>query len=344
MPLTHDQLADFTKATISNFKQAKWTDISLPLVEYVATDFIDKAAVEKGGDLIKFDVQTSNLGLARNTGLYAQDVTGVGDVLVQGQIPWTKQTVNYSYDIDEDEFQSERETIVRLLMLREHVAMNDLAELNEVNLWSGPSSSSDQRPMGVPHWIVKDATTTVGGAFNGGNPSGWTAGAGNISSTTYPRWKNWTFGYTNPTVDDLVAKVKKSLFFTNFKAPHPHPELGYGKSQYSMFTTYRVIEPLERQCETRNDNLGSDLAKYIGQVTIAGVPMKAVHYLENADTSDPVYGINWKAFKPFTKSGRYMVRSKPKQSPTQHTVFTVHIDSWMNYGCLNRRLLWVGSK
>lgn len=342
--LTHEQLADFTKATISNFKQGSWTDLSLSLQEYVFPDFAAKAGVETGGDQIKFDVQTSNVGNWRDAGLFSQDQTSVGDVLTQGSIPWTKQTGNYSYDIDEAEFQQDPRTIVSILALREHQCMNAMAEFMEQRLWGSPTGTTDNRPMGIPFWIQKDATTTVGGAFNGGNPSGFTAGAAGISSTTVPAWKNWTFGYTNVTTDDLILKIKKSLWNTNFIAPDPYPELKLGKSMYNIYTTYRVREPLERLAESRNDNLGSDVARYVNQVTIGGVAVKAVPYLETNDTSDPVYGINWKALRPYFKSGRNMKRSAPKQSPTQHTVYTVHIDNWMNFACFNRRLLWVGSK
>ena len=251
--LTHDQIDDFTAATISNFRRLKYTDISLEHQEYVSADILDeKRVVEQGGDQIKFDVKRSNTGTARNTGLYAQDITNDEDVLTQGAVPWTKQTANWSYDVDLPDFQTDRETIVRLLAVKEHNAMNDLVELNEQNLWSAPTGSSDNRPMGIPFWIKKDATTTVGGGFNGGNPSGFTAGAAGISSTTYTRWRNWTFGYTNVSPDDMVAKVKKSMAFTRFMAPVPHPELAYGKADYIIYTTYRVSEPLERLAETRN--------------------------------------------------------------------------------------------
>jgi hypothetical protein len=345
MPLLHHDLADFTKATISNFKKLKWTDISLQYPDYESSMLIDdNKVVEWGGDYIKFDVQTRNTGLARNTGLYATDQTGAQDVLQQGQVPWTKQTANYSYDIDEPGFQGDdRETIVRILKLKEHSCMNDIAELDEENLWTAPTGTSDNRPMGIPFWIQKDATTTPGGAFNGGNPSGFTSGAANINSSTYSRWKNWTFGYTNVTADDLISKIKKSLWSTNFKAPHPHPELGWGKVDFCIYTTYRVQEPMERLAESRNDNLGKDLAKYLNAVTVGGVPVKAVHYLEANDTSDPVYGVNFGKFRPFVKKGMPR-RGEPEKSATQHTVFTVHIDNWMNYVCFNRRMQWVGSK
>ena len=343
--LTHDAISDFTTATISNFRRLKYTDISLDYQNYVSADILDeKRVVEDGGDQIKFDIKKSNTGTFRNTGLYAQDVTSDEDVLTQGAVPWTKQTVSWSYDIDLPEFQTDKDTIVRLLQLKEHNAMNDLVEGNEQNLWTAPSGTSDKRPMGIPFWIQKDATTTVGGAFNGGNPTGFTSGAAGVSSTTYPNWRNWTFGYTTASADDLVAKMKKAMQFTRFMAPVPTPELGYGKADFVVYTTYRVLEPLERLAETRNDNLGNDVAKYINNVLVGGVPIKWVPYLEANDTSDPVYGINWKQFRPYVKSGCYMRRTGPFRKDGQHTVRNVFLDTWMNYCSYNRRNLWVGSK
>jgi hypothetical protein len=198
--------------------------------------------------------------------------------------------------------------------------------------------------MGIPFWIQKDASTTPAGAFNGGNPTGFTSGAASISSTTYPKWKNWTFGYTAVTPDDVVVKIKRSLYETKFTAPNPHPELGYGSAQYQIFTTYDVREPLERLAESRNDNLGNDVAKYINNVLVGGVPVEAVHYLDSNDgTADPIYGINWRAIRPFVKRGANMRQTK-KKAPLQHTVRQIHYDTWMNFGCYNRRALWVGSK
>lgn len=345
MALTPDQVPDFVNLTLPKFKRHKWTDLSLEHQEYVSATFVDeKKVVEQGGPYVSFRLKTRNTGNARNTGMFAQDVTRIEDVTVSAQVPWAMQTTNFSYSIYEDLFQSDEETIIRELVIRDHDAMSDMAELNEENLWSAPSGTSDTRPMGIPFWIKKDATTTPGGAFNGGNPSGFTAGCAGVSSTTYPRWSNWTFGYTNVTSDDMIAKTKKSLAFTKFMAPVPHPELGFGKADYTIFTTYRVQEPLERLAETRNDNLGSDVARYMNQVTIGGVPVKWVPYLEANDTSDPLYGVNWKVFRPYVKKGCNMRRNKPKEAARQHDTFEVHIDNWQNYVCFNRRATFVGSK
>lgn len=343
--LHHDQIDDFVTLTLPNFKRYKWTDISLEHQEYVSSGLITKKKVsERGGHKINFKIKTRNTGNARNTWMYAQDVTNVDDVMISAEVPWAMQTTNFSYDIYEEMFQSSRETIIRELQIRDHDAMSDMAELNEENLWSAPTGPDDRRPMGIPFWLQKNASTAGDGGFFGGNPAGFAGGAAGVDSNVYPRWRNWTFGYEHPTVDDLVKKVKKALAFTHFMPPVPHPELGFGEKQYEIFTTYRVLEPLERLAETRNDNLGSDLARYVNQTTIGGVPMRWVPYLESNDTSDPLYGVNWKAFRPFVKKGCNMRRSKPHRSARQHTVREVHIDNWMNYICMNRRCTWVGSK
>lgn len=345
MGLTPDQVDDFVNLTTSNYKRMKWTDDSLEHQEYVSAQIISQRKVtERGGPNITFRIQTKNSGNARNTGMFAGDITNVEDVTIAATVPWAMQTTNYSYDIYEDLFQSDKETIIRELQVREHDALNSMAELQEENFWSAPADSTDTRPMGMTFWMQKDATTTVDGGFNGGNPSGFTGGCAGVSSTTYPRWRNWTFGYTNVVPDDLVRKVKKSLAFTRFMAPVPHPELGYSKVDYAIYTTYRVQEPLERLAESRNENLGRDVARYINQVTIGGTPVKWVPFLEANDTSDPLYGVNWKYFRPFVKSGASMRRNPPKQAARQHTVREVHIDNWMNYIAVRRRGMFVGSK
>lgn len=345
--LTPEQVDDFVQLTLPYFKRHKWTDISMEHQEYIASSIItEENVLVGGGPHISFRIKTRNTGNARNTGLYAQDIAKVEDVMIDATVPWTKQTTNWSYDVDEDLFQSDPETIISLLKVREHDALSDMAELQEENLWSSPTGDpKDKRPFGIPYWLQKN-TSIPEGAFVGGNPAGFPSGRANVDSNLYPRWRNWAFKYADVTTLDLVRKVKKALAFTYFIAPVPHPELGYGNARHAIYTTYRVQEPLERLAESRNDNLESDVAKYINQVTIGGVPVKWVPYLEANDTSDPLYGINWKVFRPNGKRGAMMRRSKPMPAPghTQHTVRTVHIDNWMNYCATNLRMLWVGSK
>lgn len=342
--LTPEAIDDIVTNTTRTFKRGNWIDISLEYQRYVSGEFInDKRVIEQGGTEIQWQLQVANTGTAVNSGLYAEDVTAVDDVTIEAHVPWCKQVASWSYDVDESLFQSDKETIVNMLAVREHACMNQLHELNEINLWSKPTGTTDKRPMGVPFWIKKDATTTPAGAFNGGNPDGFTAGCAGVDSTAYPRWRNWTFGYAAVTRDDLIVKLKRALRYTNFVPPDPHPTLGYGGVDYVIYTTYGVIEPLERMAEDRNDNLGSDVARYLNRVTVGGVPLRDVPYLTENDTTNPLYGINWRDFRAFLKKGCNMRRSGPKPAPKQNTVRNVFIDTWMNYMCINRRSQFVGS-
>jgi hypothetical protein len=346
MSLTPSDMDDLVVATLPLYKRRTLTDIALDLPEYASARILtQKNVIERGGERINFKVKTRNTGLARNTGILSEDVTGIEDVLVSASVPWTKQTVNWSYSVDEPEFQSDEETIIDILRVRDQDAQSDMAELNEENLWSAPTSTSDNRPMGIPFWLQKDTNTAANdGTMNGRDPSGFTGGRGGISSTTYAKWRNWTFRYAAYTTDDLVRKVKRSLVFTKFVNPVPMiKETGYGPMQREIYTTYRVIEPLERLAELRNENHGSDLAKYMGQVTIGGVPLRLAHYLESNDTNDPLYGVDWGVFRPFVRKGANMRRMGPVAMPKQHDGKTVHYDTWMNYCCYNLRKCWVGS-
>lgn len=349
MALLPDQIDDFVNLTLDNFKRKRWVDLSLDLQDYVFASkmFARKGKdPEKGGVQLNWKIQTQNTGTAKDSELYAIDDTGVKDLTTEAKQPWSKQTVNFSYDIDEDLFQSDRETIIRELEVREHSMYNDLFEHMEERMWTAPSSEtqSPRRPSGIPFWIQKSADTPDGG-FTGGDPAGFTNGAAGLTVASVPNWKNWSFNYTSTSRDDLVKKMRKACEFTHFKAPHSFSELGGMKdTNYSFHTTYRTLEGLERLLEGRNDNLGVDLNKYAGSVLMKGNPVMWVPYLEANDTSDPIYGICWDVFKYFFKKGAHMRRSKPQRAARQHTVREVHMDNWGNFACYNRRRLFVGYK
>lgn len=347
MPLLPDQLDDFVNLTLDNFKKRKWVDLSLDLQHHIfASKFLSGKAAdpEKGGVQLNWKVQTTNTGTAKFSELYSVDVTSVKDLTTEAKQPWTKSTVNFSYDVDEDVFQSDRETIIREVEVREHSMYNDWFELMEEALWSAPSSDSQspRRPSGIPFWIQKSATTP-GGGFTGGDPSGFSNGAGSIKVSDVANWKNWSGNYTSASRDDLVSKIRKACEFTHFQAPKQFAELagGKGDSDWMFFTTYNTLADLEKLLESRNDNLGADLSKYAGSVVIKGNPVVWVPYLQENDSSDPFYGVNLRVFKFFFRKGRKMLRHAPQQAARQHTVREVHMDTWGNFVCYNRRKLFV---
>lgn len=344
MAIRPSDVDDFLLLTIDNYDLGRWEDLTTDQPNYASARlFKEKGVTVTGGARLKWPLETGTVDTARNAGLYDHDQTAVGDIASMAEIPWAMQTVNWSYDIDEEGFQDDDLTIVDMLKMRAHGAQTRLVELNERNLWNAPSSTTDNRPHGIPYWIVKDATTVVEGDFTASLPSGHTTIAA-IDPAQVTGWRNWAFGYTSATVDDLVRKVKRAMRHTDFETPVPHPQLAFsGAADQEIFTTEDILAALEVECENRNENHGNDLARFVNDVVIKGVPVRLSWFLEATDSTDPVYGIDWRFLRPFIKRGADK-RKTIKPSPTQRNVRTVHYDTWMNYRCLSRRRQWCGSK
>jgi hypothetical protein len=231
---------------------------------------------------------------------------------------------------------SGKRQLLNMVKLARTDAMMSLAELMEQNGWTGPASTSDKlSPWGITHWIVKNASE----GFYGGDPSGFTD-CGGIDSDTYARWKNWSGTYGAVTKEDLIRKMRKATYKTDFKMPVPVTDYSTG-SKRGIYTTYEVLAAMEEILEAQNDNLGSDLASKDGMVMFRKTPVTAVPYLDANDSTNPVYGINWGDMKIVFLSGMYMHESKPIQCPNKHNVRVIYTDLMYNFICRNRRSQFV---
>ncbi len=340
--LSIEAIDDFVALTLDRYKKDEWVDISMPLQEYTFASrwFKSKKKPERGGPRLKWKLRVDNQGTAKHSGLYAVDDTNRKNVMAGGQQEWSKQTVNYIYDIDEEEFQSGPETIIREMMLNEQGLYNDFFGLMETSMWTAPSSStvSPRPPSGIPFWLQKSATL----GFNGGDPSGFTSGAGSIATGTYAKWKNYTGTYVQVSYPDLVEKVVNACDFCYFRAPKSYAEIGGGDAQWGFYTVHSVLAELRRLARGSNDDLGNDVAKWAGEIVIRSNVVTWVPALTNIDSdaydsSAPFYGINWNKFEYFFKSGRNMIKHPPKQAGSQHTVRERHMDNWGNFVCYDRR-------
>ena len=342
--LTTEDLLDLTKATLPELGKGKWTDIVTDLQEYIALPNILRKdrVVFKTGDEIKFNVLVARAANARNVGLYEEDNTNVSDGLEQATLPWRHSVNSWAYDRREVTMNdSIDQQIVDILRERKTMMMLDLAELMENNWFGKPATSADKdTPHGLYYWVVK-ANTTVGGAFQGGRPSGFTDVAGlDPNVAKYTRWKNWGFSYTNISKEDFFRKLRKARTYCKFKSPTPQPNYSQGdKRQY--LTNYAVIGLAEEYLEDRNDNLGNDLAAKDGQVTLGRRPLTWAPKLD-ADTTNPIYGINWGTWRITFLRGEYLREDAPKIKSGQHNVIEGFQDCTYNFCCYDRREQFVG--
>jgi hypothetical protein len=285
---------------------------------------------------IQFDVNVLQSGAAANVGLGAPDNVNVIDTLIQAQIDWRNTTTSYGFEGRELAMNREPARIIDLIRKRRLDSMISLAELMERNFWGPPVALTDVlTPWGINTWVVKNATE----GFNGGAPSGYTV-IGNINPTTYPAWSNWTYQYVTVSRDDLIRHWRKAATFTDFRptvAGIPTFDTG---DVYGFYTNYGVIGPLEEALESQNDNLGNDIASKDGETQFRRAPVVWVPYLE-ADTTNPVYGVDWGIFKTMILKGWWLKETAIPIYPGQHTVSAHFLDSTYNWTTYDRRRLFV---
>src|SRR5690606_3042281 len=106
-----------------------------------------------------------------------------------------------------------------------------------------PADSDDKlAPFGIPYWVVKDSTA----GFNGGNPSGFSSGAGGLDSSRHTRWANYTDSYTNVTKADLIKKMRTAYRKIRFKSPMNVPDYRRGRGdQYRIYVNEETISDFE---------------------------------------------------------------------------------------------------
>lgn len=339
MALQADDIVDLITTTLRNLGENKWTDLTYDLQEHVAYSQLRnqmKAGYESGYGL-QFNVVKGTSNNAKMTGLFDVDDLNATDQAITGNVPWRWMKTGYNFDKREVKMNMTPRRIVDMVKQRRAGAMTDFAALFETQFWSKPADSTDNLNIfGLPYWVVQANTE----GFNGGNPTGFTAGCAGISSSTYPRWANWTAQYVDVTKTDLIRKWRNAATKTVFKPPvMGNPDYNTG-NKYGYYVPYSVLGLLEESLEGQNENLGNDIASKDGQVTFRRTPVQWVPFLDN-DATNPIYGINWGVLKFSFLNGMFQTETPPMITPGAHNVIQVWQDSGGNLECFDRRRLFV---
>lgn len=327
-------IADLVTGTLRDFGKPNFGQVASRLVDYEFARKIlknDKIQYDSGVAIRK-QIMMDHSNAARHVGLYATDSTNVNDVMAYAEVPWRHTTSNFSYERREMLENKGAEQIYDLIKVRESDAMIAMTELIETAGWNKPVDSTDTTtPFGIPYWIVKNASE----GFNGGNPSGFTAGAGGLSSTTYTRWANYTGQYAAISKDDLIRKMRKAWRNIKFKSPVKIPDIDR-ESDYRIYVNEATMDGLEQVGEAQNENLGKDIAPYEDEIAFRKVQIIRAQKLDS-DTTNPVYMIDFGTFSPIILKGDNMRRSEPIMAANQHNVWNVFYDLTWNTLCTNRR-------
>lgn len=332
-------LTDLVASTLRDLGRPNYTDLTTDLQEFtVMTNLAlaDNRVTLKGGTGVQWNVAVNHAASASNVGaIGGTDVVNIVDTMVQATADWRGTTANYAFFGEEIDMNQGSAEIVDLVAERRQMCMISLAELMESNLWGPPVSVSDTvTPWGIKTWIVKNATE----GFNGGAPSGYTSIG--LNPTTYPRWKNYTAQYTNVSKDDLIRKWRTASRRTGFKPPVsgiPSPNTG---DKYGYYCNTATIIALEEQLEAQNDNLGKDIASMDHKTVFRGSTVNWIPKLD-ADTTNPVYGINWGWLKFYILKNWWLKETNVPVYPGQHTMSAHFLDLRYQVISKNRRSAFV---
>jgi len=347
MALGVEQLDDLVASIQQEYdgQPRSWQDLSMPLQEYYfASRLFDKAKKdEMAGAMCKWKIEVNYADNFQVVGLYHRDSSNRVNVLDEGEMKWGMTTTNYHYDIDEDVFRQGARPIVDYIKLREDGMMKSFfAGMEDLMFGAGPTSPTQNPfpPCSLLWWITAAATE----GFNGTEPSGFeSVGVGGIDTDDYPAWKNRTFSYAAVTHEDFVKKIIRSMDKSEFKPPIARPDIvDQQRPNWEVLTTYSRIEACRDLLQQGNDNIGRDLATFMGNVLIRGVNMVNVPAWTNSAsinkrTDGLVLGANWKTFKWKYNAGRSMRKRKPFQHPEMSNVRVRSMDDAGQIVCYNRR-------
>lgn len=328
--LTAGQIADLSVSTRPEQNPMQIVDISDDLQDYpFAREVLRKGKTKTvtGGKSFTWRVMVNDTGSASHVGLAYEDETSQVDVLTEASADWRHSQVNYSMIKQVLQMnQGDEVKLVDLEMLQEKAALKAWVSLID-STWFGPpvASTDTTTPWNMATWIVKNSAE----GFNGGNPSGYSSIG--LNSDDYPNWKNWTAVYTNVTDEDFIRKLHKALTFTDFKpAVDGLPLLNKGPNDYMQFSNYGLIGPLQEYLKASNENLGVDIARYMGSVVINRRPIVRAPNLE-ADTTNPFYFIRMADVFLYRLKNFWMRRTDLQNLPGRHNVKGTWFDfTWQN--------------
>lgn len=323
-------------------KRGAFVDLQHDLQDFVAVREMWKGKKKKfdGGETWDFQLQTDHNHSARVVGLFETDGSAMTDTMVTGKVEPRHVNAHYIYDQHYPAFQRGGAKIVDLIKTLYVGMMGSFYETLEEILWTKPASVSDEKtPFGIAYWVVKNASE----GFNGGNPSGFTAGRAGISTGDVPRWANWTSQYVEISRQDLVRRMRRAHRKTKFRSPVSHAQPTLGGMSNGIYVNDDVIGLVEEILEENNMNLGNDLNSKEGKTLFKGTPLTWAPYLD-ADTTDPVYMLDWKWLTIGVLSGWENQLTKPYMVPDMHLVRRVDLDATLQMVCTDLRRQAVISK
>ena len=335
-------ITDIVNSTFDSIQKDKITDAATELQKYpMAERLLSKTPdMQLTGKQYTYNLLLNGDENTRAVALFEPDSLEQVDGTTTGTVPFRYITTGAHYDRKQISVNAGKEAIFNFT--KKLAYQNEIGKYEKFEQmgWVGATASTDSKtPFGLlGYWLVYNATT----GFNGGNHSVWTSGPGGVDCTVAANehYKNYTAQYSAVSSSDLVKKIKNAIRLCGFTGIPNKPIAEYSTStaRYGMYTTNTVLSGLEDLLESGNDNIGTDLGKYMDAVVIKRNAVEWVPYLENNfPLAAPVIGLDWNAYSIGTVKGEYG-RTTPfsNNSTNSHDTFARHED-WTLVPVMERR-------
>lgn len=339
-------IGDLLKLSLQNFLKGEFEQIATELQDYVVMRFwLGKdRVILTGGNRIQRTLMVNAGQEAEHTALFNEKSLVVEDHAQVVESEW--HTVEAQYGFDEREILMNRDpfSIVGETKMRNAGMLIRLAELMEERGWAVPASTDKLNPLGIPYWVVWNATD----GFTGATPSGHTT-VGGLSPTTWPNHKNYAATYTDVTKADLVRKMRKMHHLMKWRAPTTATQFRSPDHRRRYYTGIEMNLSISDLAQQQNDSLGPDVARYDGETVFFGHPMHFTPILDDSNSASmstalPVYAIDHSKFETHGLKGGFLVGKVFPPSWPQPHVHKHLLAATYSYICRNRRMQGVIAK
>lgn len=334
-------IADVLVSSLQQLGKLKFTDLTSDYQNTIALKRIfrkHKATIEDG-PFVQFNIMHSLSDSFRPVPIGYVSVVDIPNVMTTGSVAWRHVTWNWAVERRLIAMNSGRAKIVDIAMEQRMAALGGAILGIERMLWRCPTlAESALHPFGIPYYVTKSSTAATAAnadGFNGGLCSDH-ATVANVNLTDFPRFKNYADAYTDVSKPDLVRKMRRAIFKTDFMPlVDGMPTYDTG-NDYGIYTTYEVTRALEEILEAQNENLGNKLNPKDGSAVLSRTPITPVKELDQ-DTTGVVYILNWGEIGAQALSGEWMREQHFPAEANQPTISTTVTDCTYNLICRNRR-------
>lgn len=333
----------------------------------------DRVELDGGTSIVK-KVVLDKSGAAKHVRAYEAEAVNVVNVVSSMRADWVRMDTNWSVERGETAMNRSgsgpdgwSKGFIKLIKTRRQPAMVDMANLLEETFWQVPLVDVDNlTPLGFPYWVPKLAVgqaDTAAGFYGGryGGAGGVFTSVGGIQPATgadntvaivggKPLWRSYQCAYTEIN-HFAIEQMSRMYYQTHFQSPLMVKDLVVPGAvrNFRIWLGVNTLIDLEKFMRLSNDQIGGDLAKYMGVTSFKRQPLVNMSILDQngvdeAGEFDPVYFANLNAFRTYVLRDFYLVEREPIQSPTNHNVFTTYVDLAYCYLCWSRRSQGVMNK